>query len=113
MSQSQKRFATTIAPEQTVAAIDIGTNSIHMVVAKLSAAGTMTILDTDKVTLKLGQELGNNNTLSDEAIGRVVDTIKNMKNICATYKCRISAVATHATRTAVNHEKLLDAIRDA
>ena len=110
--EAGKRVGENAGPE-AVAAIDIGTNSIHLVVASLGANGTMQILDTDKVTLRLGQAIGPNNNISEEAIARVVETMRHMKEIAAAYPSNIRAVATHATRVASNHERLLHSIKDA
>lgn len=97
---------------EAVAAIDIGTNSVHMVVARMEGNGSLRILDTDKVTLRLGQALGPNSNISEEAIARVVETIRHMREIASGYSCRFRAVATHATRVANNHERLLNSIKD-
>lgn len=96
-----------------IAAIDIGTNSVHLVVARMDTAGSLTILDSDKVAVRLGQAIGSDNSIHEDAIGRTVETIRHMKQIAAAYPCRIRAVATHATRVASNHERLLDSIKDA
>lgn len=98
--------------QEAVAAIDIGTNSVHLVVARLEGNGSLRILDTDKVTLRLGQAIGANNNISEEAIARVVETVRHMREIASAYPCRFRAVATHATRVANNHERLLNSIKD-
>ena len=36
---------------QTVAAIDIGSNSIHLVVARMDKTGHLEILDADKISV--------------------------------------------------------------
>ena len=42
---------------QTVAAIDIGSNSIHLVVARMDKTGHLEILDADKISVRLGEFL--------------------------------------------------------
>ena len=38
--------------ENNIAAIDIGTNSFHLVVAKMGPKGNLSIIDTDKITTR-------------------------------------------------------------
>ncbi len=98
------------AADEPIAAIDIGTNSAHLVVAIVLPGGSLKILDTEKVALRLGQALDKNRRLSKDAITRTVNTIKSMQEISSAYTSWLRAVATHATREAVNHDELLTAI---
>lgn len=101
-------------PKRTIAAIDIGTNSAHMVVAEMDHIGEMRILDSDKVTLRLGQALDAEGFLTDDGIARTVETISHMREIADAYKATIRAVATYAAREARNHRQLLQRLeRDA
>lgn len=93
-----------------LSAIDIGTNSAHLVVAEVSKDGGMRILDTDKVSLRLGQALDKRGYLSQEAIERTVATVAQMQEISRSHKAAIKAVATHATREAKNYKELIKAV---
>lgn len=62
-------------PKKTIAAIDIGTNSAHMVVAEMDHVGEMRILDSDKVNLRLGQAIGPDGHLSEDGIRRTVELL--------------------------------------
>lgn len=93
-----------------IAAIDIGTNSIHLVVAQMENSGHMKILDVDKVPVRLGESIGKSGAISREGIRRTVDTIQHMLEISAAYPCRVRAIATHATREAVNNAELIEAV---
>lgn len=95
-----------------VAAIDLGTNSCHLVITELSSHGHLVILDSHKDTIRLGQALNAKNVLSQEAIKRTVKTLSIMKQLADTYRAEVRAVATHATRTAVNHTQLLQAVQE-
>jgi exopolyphosphatase/guanosine-5'-triphosphate,3'-diphosphate pyrophosphatase len=97
-------------PKRTIAAIDIGTNSAHMVVAEMDHIGEMRILDTDKVNLRLGQALDETGNITEDGINRAVQTLSHMRQIADSYRAGVRAVATHATREAVNHKKLLTRI---
>ena len=95
-----------------VAAIDLGTNSCHLVITELSRHGHLVILDSHKDTIRLGQALNAKNVLSQESIKRTVKTLSIMKQLADTYRAEIRAVATHATRTAENHTQLLQAVQE-
>ncbi len=94
----------------TIAAIDIGTNSFHLVVARMDDAGHMKILDMDKVAVRLGRSIGANGAITRDGIVRAVEALRHMQEISSAYECRMRAVATHATREATNSHELLEAI---
>lgn len=94
----------------TVAAIDIGSNSVHLVVARMDSQGHMKILDMDKVSVRLGQAINAAGAISQDGIRRTVEAVEHMVEIATAYDCVIRAVATHATREATNHAELLDAV---
>ena len=92
-----------------VAALDIGSNSIHLAIAEIDAGGHLTLLDTHKEVVRLGRAIAQ---AADDSIDRVamdlaIKTLATMKEICAAYEATIRAVATHATRAASNHEEFL------
>ena len=93
-----------------IAAIDIGTNSIHLVVAAVNLHGHVKILDTDKVTVRLGQHISPNGDIDREGIRKTVSTMRQMKEICAAWPCHIRAIATHAVREASNHQDLIESV---
>jgi len=93
-----------------IAAIDIGTNSIHLVVAAVNLRGTIKILDTDKVTVRLGQHITSGGDIDAEGIRKTVSTMRHMMEICSAWPCHIRAIATHAVREAHNHQKLIEAV---
>lgn len=100
-------------PKKTIAAIDIGTNSAHMVIAQMDHVGEMRVLDSDKVTLRLGQAIDASGNLTDDGIRRTVEALSHMQEIIAPYVkagATVRAVATHATREAKNHRRLLQEI---
>lgn len=94
-----------------VAAIDIGSNSIHMVVARVSKLGHLDILDSDKIGVRLGAYLLPNGTLSREGQELALKTLSHMAEIASAYDATVRAVATHAIREATNHAELIDEIR--
>lgn len=98
-------------PKKTIAAIDIGTNSAHLVIAEMDHVGEMRVLDSDKVTLRLGQAINPDGNLSENGMDRTVAAISHMREIIRPYKATTRAVATYATREARNHKKLLQRLQ--
>lgn len=101
-------------PKKTIAAIDLGTNSAHLVIAEMDHVGEMRVLDSDKVTLRLGQAIAPDGNLTDDGISRTVEALRHMREIILPYQTNhgatVRAVATYATREARNHKKLIDII---
>lgn len=93
-----------------VAAIDIGSNSIHMVVARVNKSGQLEILDSDKAGVRLGAYLLPSGAMSREGQVKALETISYMAEIASAYKATIRAVATHAFREASNHIDLIEEI---
>lgn len=83
------------------AAIDVGTNSFHLLVASIADDGEMTVEHADKQTVRLG-EAGLGEPLSAHAIDRGVATLARFVQIATGHGADVSAVATSATREAPN-----------
>ena len=92
-----------------IAAIDIGTNSIHMVVAKVSPSG-FEVITREKDNTRLGEGGGDMKMLSPEAIERGVEALRNMRRIADAHKASVFAVATSAVREAKNSSDFIDRV---
>ncbi|MGI9599302.1 MAG: Ppx/GppA phosphatase family protein [Acidimicrobiales bacterium] len=90
------------------AAIDIGTNSFHMVVARGLADGGFEVITTEKEMVRLGQGSGEMRQLADDAIDRGVAALSRMAGVAATHGAAVTAVATSATREAENRQLFID-----
>lgn len=95
-----------------LAAIDIGTNSIHMVIVKINAQiPSFTIIAKEKDTVRLGDKDVKTGKLSQEAMDRAFATLKRCKDLAESFQAvEIVAVATSATREAPNGKEFLDKI---
>lgn len=86
-----------------VAAIDIGSNSIHMVVAQVERDGRFHILDRVKEMVRLGERTLNTGRLSRNAIEAGVRTLSAFRTLAERQGAsRIKAVATSAVRESSN-----------
>jgi exopolyphosphatase/guanosine-5'-triphosphate,3'-diphosphate pyrophosphatase len=85
-----------------LAAIDIGTNSFHLVIAKIDNKKRFTVMTRAKEVVRLGSSSNDMKYISPNSIERGVETLKRFKLICDSFKAEIIAVATSATREALN-----------
>ena len=104
-------MATPPTRTETLAAVDIGTNSIHGVVARMTAgeAGPrFEILDREKEMVRLGSSRGDMRELSDDAIDRAVAALDRFRQVAEVHDAPVTAVATSAVREAENRDVLID-----
>lgn len=86
-----------------VAAIDVGSNSIHMVVAQVEADGRFTVLDRAKEMVGLGRRTLSNGRLAKDTIRAGIDTLAAFRTLAQRHGVtRFKAVATSAVREAAN-----------
>ncbi|MGI9659295.1 MAG: Ppx/GppA phosphatase family protein [Gaiellaceae bacterium] len=95
-----------------IAAIDIGTNSIHLVVARPTPNRRFDVLAREKEVVRLGSGSGDMKHLSAEAIDRAVATLDRFRQVAETWDAQVAAVATSATREALNRQEFLTRARD-
>jgi exopolyphosphatase/guanosine-5'-triphosphate,3'-diphosphate pyrophosphatase len=89
------------------AAIDIGTNSVHLLVAAVGSGGEFTVLTTEKETVRLGDGPGDIRQLSDKALERGVHALHRFKAIADSFDATMHAVATSAVREADNGDEFV------
>jgi exopolyphosphatase / guanosine-5'-triphosphate,3'-diphosphate pyrophosphatase len=87
-----------------IAAIDVGTNSIHMVVVRIVAKlPAFSIIAREKETVRLGDRDPQTGNLTPEAISRAFGALKRCQEIAKSLNAQqILAVATSAVREAPN-----------
>jgi exopolyphosphatase/guanosine-5'-triphosphate,3'-diphosphate pyrophosphatase len=110
-NSAQRRDDGDAAP--ALAALDIGTNSIHLVVARPTGSDGFEILTREKEVVRLGRGGGDMKVLAPDAIDRGLACLRRMRRIADSYGATMRAVATSATREAVNAAAFLDRARDA
>ena len=101
MSEQQTYLAPDVVPR--LAAIDIGSNSIRLVVAEAQAGGRYRILDEERETPRLGRSLAANGSLDDQSIEESLSALRRFKSIIAGLGVEsVRAIATCAVREATN-----------
>jgi len=94
-----------------LAAIDVGTNSIRLIIAELDDDGSYRVLDDEKEITRLGAGLAETGRMSDEAIARSVEAVKRMREIADGFRAgAVRAVGTAVARDAENAQELRDAM---
>ena len=92
-----------------LAAIDVGSNSIHMVVAQIDPDGGVTNLWRMKEYTGLGRATFPKAKLTEESIERGLQTLARFKHAAHSKQAeKIVAVATSAVREAANGGELID-----
>jgi len=94
------------------AAIDIGSNSIKLVVVDAVASDSFAVLTVEKETVRLGHETFLKGYLGRDAILRATDCVRRFRSIAEARGAeRIVATATAAVREANNAANFIKAIK--
>lgn len=98
---------------EVLAALDIGTNSFHLVVARHATGESFEVITREREMVRLGQGGTDMKELTPEAVDRAISAIQRMKRIADSHGASaLRAVATSATREASNAEVFIDRARD-
>ena len=101
---SQEPFST----ENMLAAVDLGSNSFHMIVTRISEDGGIQIIDKIKEMVRLGAGLDENKNLSEEAQQRALECLERfgqrLKNLNPD---NVKIVGTNTLRSAKNSSAFL------
>ncbi|TGK01665.1 Ppx/GppA family phosphatase [Leptospira semungkisensis] len=91
--------------ENTLAAIDLGTNSFHMIIVRVRENGTFEAIAREKENVRLGSGLEEGGEIDPPAFKRAIDCLKRFKLLADNSKAEIRAVATSALREASNRSE--------
>ena len=84
-----------------LAAIDIGSNSLRLIVAESMRDGAYRVLDEEKETTRLAGKLSSTGRLDPEAVEKAMAALSRMKRIAEGYQVRdLRCIATCAVREA-------------
>lgn len=84
-----------------LAAIDVGTNSIRLVVAEALREGHYRVLTEEKESARLGKDLSSTGRLNPAAVERSLEALRRMKQIAVGYQIReLRVIGTCAVREA-------------
>src|SRR5947207_2889615 len=92
-----------------IGALDLGSNSFHLLVADVHPDGTFESIAREKDMLRLGDEVARNGQISETTVRRVVDSVRHMKQLAdASGATEVIAKATSAIRSAANGSDVVD-----
>lgn len=106
-TQILRKKSGTLNAEKILAAIDLGTNSFHIVIVRLKPDGTLEYLNKEKESVRLGSGSSDYAVIQADAMDRGIACLKRFKTLADSYKAEIRAVATSALREAENKNDFL------
>lgn len=94
-----------------IAAIDLGSNSVHMIVVETGRAGAFQVIGREKEMVRLGARTLHKGRLSAAAMERGLEVLRKYKRLADSVGAeKILAVATSAIREAKNGEDFLEQV---
>jgi exopolyphosphatase/guanosine-5'-triphosphate,3'-diphosphate pyrophosphatase len=91
-----------------IAAIDIGTNSVHMIVVRVRPDLSFEVIDREKAMVRLGAGGLDGKELTTDAMGSALQALSKFKRLAESHTVdKILAAATSATREARNGGEFL------
>jgi exopolyphosphatase/guanosine-5'-triphosphate,3'-diphosphate pyrophosphatase len=91
-----------------IAAIDIGTNSVHMIIVRVRPDLSFEVVDREKVMVRLGAGGLDGKALTTEAMNAALQALSKFKRLAESHRVdEILAAATSATREARNGGEFL------
>jgi exopolyphosphatase/guanosine-5'-triphosphate,3'-diphosphate pyrophosphatase len=95
-------------PLKRIAAIDIGTNSFHLIITEVDPdTGKFKILGREREVVRLGSGSTDMKYLSEEAMSRGIETLKRFKGLADSADAPLRAIATSAVREAKNQHDFI------
>ena len=96
-----------------LAAIDIGSNSVRLLVAEALRGGVYRILDEEREPTRLGKSVSTEGQLDTEAMDRTIHVLGTFKKIAAGFQVSgLRTIATCAVREAKNGPAFCRRIRE-
>jgi exopolyphosphatase / guanosine-5'-triphosphate,3'-diphosphate pyrophosphatase len=93
--------------DEPLAAIDIGTNSIHLLIARPTGNNRFETIDREKEVVRLGSGSGDMKRLAPDAMERGLDALRRFQQLASSRGAFVYAVATSAVREAENRREFV------
>ena len=88
-----------------IASIDIGTNTLLLLIGEVQADGSLSIVHDEHSIARLGEGVHASKCINEKAIERASDILHRYRHLCESFQVeKISIVATSAMRDADNAE---------
>ena len=94
-----------------IAAIDMGTNSFHLVIVEMKKDGSFIFIDREREVIRLGSQKGKDlSFISEEETERAVKILTDFVKLAKHYNAKVRAISTSAVREAKNQKEFVDII---
>ncbi|MBI5950017.1 MAG: hypothetical protein HY865_00035, partial [Chloroflexi bacterium] len=88
---------------QNIAAIDVGSNAMRMVVGRIVYDGKVEVVENLRLPVRLGQDAFTTGIISEQTAQRTVDAFTRFRGVADHHKVeKVRAIATSAMREASN-----------
>jgi exopolyphosphatase/guanosine-5'-triphosphate,3'-diphosphate pyrophosphatase len=95
-----------------LAAIDVGSNSVHMIIADVAPEGHLEVVDRVKEMVRLGRRSFTTGRLTEESMDMAVHALAHFRRLADVRRVgRMRAVATSAVREAHNRAEFIKRIK--
>src|SRR6476469_8159202 len=103
------------AREKTLGVVDIGSNTVHLLVASTNGRHITPLLDLSE-GWRLGEDVDYDGVLSDDKLAELIDTLRRYRDEAERIGVEatdLHLLATHAIRTATNRQQVAEVIEEA
>jgi len=99
---------------KNIGVIDIGSNSMRLVLLEIGKKNYFRIIDEVKETVRLGMDMTTDGRLDPLRMEKAISTLSRFQSLCEGLgSCNIFPVATEAVRRASNQKEFLDRVKAA
>ncbi len=111
MTDSQDH--TSNGQQARIAAVDVGTNSMRLIVAEPQARGGYRVIDDEKVVTRLGTGLAETGAIDEGVMENAIEALGRLKAIADGYNVScLRVIATCAVREAANGPAMVQRVHD-
>jgi exopolyphosphatase/guanosine-5'-triphosphate,3'-diphosphate pyrophosphatase len=100
------------SPARILAAIDVGTNAARLKLAEVRPNGKLQSVQERRDAIRPGEGVFRTGKVAPQAEKRLVDTLREYAEICASARAMVRAVATSSLRDAVNGRQVRQRVKD-
>ncbi len=98
---------------ELIAAIDVGTNSFHLIIASVNQSGMFRTHSRDKETVRLGESVSDMKYIAPDAMERGITAMKRFAVMASDAGASIRAVGTSAMREALNTDEFTRRVHES
>ena len=96
--------------QKIISAIDIGSNSFHMIIAEVTGK-SFTTIRKEREVIRLGTwKEGEKKIISEAEIDHAASILRRFRVLSDSHKAKIKAIATSAVRDASNNREFIDKV---